>query len=70
MRRVICCDQIIGVLVWPDELNINRSRRTEVQNLADHIGGLKEELGARKLRIELLAELIDIVLGGFCVLRL
>ena len=49
MRLVICCATVIAVLVGADQLNIDRSRRAEVQNLADDVGGLKEELRAREL---------------------
>ncbi len=40
---------IVGPLVRPDQLDIDGSRHAEIQNLADHVRGLKEELRAGKI---------------------
>ena len=59
---------IIGLHVVADELQIDRRGHAEVQNLADDVGGLKEELRAGKLLGQALAELVDVILGGHGVI--
>ena len=65
MRLVICCASlIVGPHVVADDLQVDRRRNAEVQNLADDIGRLKEELRAGKLLGESFAQLIDVIAGG------
>ena len=42
-------DQVIGALVRADELDVDRGRRAEIQNLADHVGRLEKEFACREI---------------------
>ena len=62
-------DEIILPLVDPGNFHINGRRRSEIQNLRDDVCRLEEELHARKLLREPLAQVVDIPGSGlatFC----
>src|SRR5262249_25888714 len=56
--------QEIVLRVLADDLNVDRGGQAEVENLADDVRRLEEELHAREQRRQLLAQLLYVLLGG------
>ncbi len=61
-------DLVVGRHVGADELNVDGRRQAEVQDLGDDVGRLEEELHARELPRQLLAQLADVVRRRMMVL--
>ena len=62
-RFDLSCDGVIGLGVRErsDDLDVDRRGESEIENLADDIGGLEEEGQVRVVVIEAGAQLADVV---------
>src|SRR5690242_9112514 len=63
-------DGVVTGLVGSQELDVDGSRRPEIENLRDDVGGLKEKLDAGEAVRQGLAKFFDVVAGGPAALGL
>ncbi len=64
VRSSLSANSPVAVKVVPDDLNIDRSRQPEVQDLADDVGGKKGKGHAREIaRAKLQAQVVHVLVG-------
>src|SRR5437868_11730161 len=66
--RDLLGNRVVRVQVPADNLNVDRGRQTEVQNLTHDVGRLKEEFRSGKIKRQIFAQLLDILLGRMMML--
>ena len=59
----VLCIAVIGLEIGAADLQVDRRRRTEIQDLADDVGGQEREGDAGEARRQFLAQLAYIVRG-------
>ena len=57
----------VAFQIVSDDLNVDRSRQSEIQNLADHVSGQESERNPRKLFWQCQAKLVNVVVRGMVI---